>query len=85
MMMMIILLALVLSVASIIVGSGVSPHRKRFSLSTAAMALADEILRLLCFSWPKLVAALLLFSFSSSYSLPLSFGALASEVAICRR
>jgi len=66
--MMTILLALVLSVALIFVGSGISPHRKRYSLLTAAIALADEILRPLCFSRPKLAVASLLFSLSSLYN-----------------
>jgi len=66
--MMMILLALVLSVASIFVGSGVSPHRKCFSLSTAAMALSDEIIRPLYFYRSRLAAASLLFSLSSLYN-----------------
>jgi len=35
------------------VGNSVSPHRKRFSLSTAAVALADKILHPLSFFKPQ--------------------------------
>jgi len=42
-----------LLVAAKFVGRGVSPHKNYFSVSTAAVALSDEILRLLSFSQPQ--------------------------------